>query len=141
MKTMLTLLALCLTATLLSPSAEAGLTDWWQSKPATKSKSKSTSKKPFSGSKSAKNSGLKMPDVVGTVSNSTKRAYSNTKALLTPGKKKSEPRKVTGSQTRSSSRKDSKESTSTFGSLFAGKKEAAPPKSIGEWMSLPRLDP
>jgi hypothetical protein len=141
MKTMLTLLALCLSTALLSESAHAGWTDWWKSKPATTSKSKSSLKKPFTGSKSAKNSGLKMPDVVGTVSNGTKRAYSNTKALLSPNKKKSSPRKITGSQTRSSSARDSKESTSTFGSLFASKKEPTPPKSISEWMSLPRLDP
>jgi hypothetical protein len=147
MKALRTLAVLCLVLPLATSAAKAGITDWWKTdsaeKSSTKSKSKSSLKKPFAGSKSAKGSSkLKMPDVVGTVSNGTKRAYHNTKSMLTPGKKKSEPRKITGSQTKSSTaKKETTESTSAFGSLFASKKEPDPPKSIQEWMSLPRLDP
>jgi hypothetical protein len=153
MKALLTLALLCLSLTVATDPARAGLTDWWLPSSSTKSstkskssKSKAPTKKPFPGSKSAKNSSsLKMPDVVGTVSNKTKKAYSTTKAMLTPSsnkKKHHEPRKITGSQTKSAAeKKDSPESTSAFGSLFASKKEPEPPRSIKEWMSLPRLDP
>jgi hypothetical protein len=147
MKALRTLAVFCLALVLATSAAKAGITDWWKTdspeKSKTRSKSKSSSKKPFSGSKSAKGSSkLKMPDVVGTVSSGTKKAYNNTKSLLTPGKKKSTPHKITGSQTKSrATKKETTESTSTFGSLFASKKEPDPPKSIQEWMSLPRLDP
>jgi hypothetical protein len=151
MKAFMALGVLCLSLTLVIDVAQAGITDWWplrSSKSTTKStskpKSKPATKKPFPGSKSAKgSSSLKMPDVVGTVSNKTKKAYYTTKAMLTPGSKtKPEPRKVTGSQTKpASQKKDSAESKSGFASLFASQKEPEPPRSIKEWMSLPRLDP
>ena len=148
MKALPTLAAVCLSL-VLANVANGGVTDWWPwntpQKSSTKSKSKPTGRKPFSGSQSAKGaSSLKMPNVLGTVSSGTKKAYRTTKAMLTPAKKKSEPRKLTGSRSKPSTGpkdKDASESTSIFGSWMASNKEPAPPRSINEWMSLPRLDP
>jgi hypothetical protein len=153
MKALPTLAVLCLSLVLAS-TASAGATDWWPWKSTGKatsnsksksSKSKSSTKKPFAGSKAAKgSSSLKMPNVLGTVSNNTKKAYRTTKAKLLPAKKKSEPPKLTGSRSKPSSEandRDTPESTSMFGSLMASKKEPEPPRSIKEWMKLPRLDP
>ena len=149
MKVLLTAAILCCCLMQSSGIAQAGLTDWWPAK-STSSKSspksskakKSSAKKPFMGSTSAKgSSGFKMPNVVGSISTNTKKAYSNTKAMLTPGKKKPQPKKLTGSKSKSTrAKKESEESTSIFGSLFA-EKEPEPPNSVKEWMSLPRLDP
>jgi hypothetical protein len=144
MKAVLVRLALGLALVGFADLAQAGLTDWWKPSSSTpKSKPKSKAKKPFAGSKSAKGgSGFKMPNVVGNLSTSTKKAYTNTKAMLTPGKKKSEPRKLTGSKSKSKpTNSTDKESTSVFGSFFKPEKEPEPPRSVKEWMSLPRLDP
>jgi hypothetical protein len=145
MKAVLVRLALGLALVGIANFAQAGLTDWWKPSPASsssKSKPKSKANKPFFGSHSAKGGSVSKIPIIGTLSTSTKKAYTNTKAMLTPSKKKSTPKKLTGSRSKPKpARNDEKESTSVFGSFFQKEKEPEPPRSIKEWMSLPRLDP
>jgi len=105
---------------------------WW---PFNSSSSSSTSKSNSASRPAAKHQ-TTAPSTWDTITGAPKKAYTATKDALTP--KKAPPTRPVGNYNPYMRKEPEKKGW--FDSMF-GKKEPEPPKSLKEWMSLPRADP